>query len=129
MSPDKLLGSGVVAILKVGLPGIVFLLAYMSYRLLIRADIESKSATSTQNAQRFMIFAFLLTLLTVLSSTFDVFASRQKRIAKHDIGRCRDAIARIETAARDPEISLEELRATVNNQAPACALLLQEEDK
>jgi|SRR5215469_9791776 len=125
MGADKMLGPGVVDILKVGLSGLVFLLAYMSYRLLSRANTGS---TSLRNAQRFMIFTLVLTLLVVISSIVDVYLKKRDASSAHDLGRCRDAVARIETAGRDPRTTLEELRATVNNQLPACAPLFEKED-
>ncbi len=129
MGADKVLGTGVVDILKIGLSGLVFLLAYMSYRIISRVDTRSASQRSLQIAQRFMIFTLLLTVLVIVSSTVDLYVKREGASSERDIGQCRDAVARIETVGRDPSTTLEELRATINNQLPACALLLQKKDQ
>lgn len=128
MGADKVFGSGVVEILKVGLPGLVFLLACMSYRLM-RAGTRSASPKSLQHAQRFMIFTIVLMLLVTISSTIDVYLKKQDTISARDLSRCRDAVARIQTTGSDPRTTLEELRATVSNQLPACEPILEKEDK
>jgi hypothetical protein len=134
MGADKVFGSGVVDVLKVGLPGLAFLLAFMSYRL-VRSGTPSSSPKSLQKSQHFMLFTLVLTVLVVINSTIDVYLKNQKAISAYDVGRCRDAVARVETAARieslgvDPSSTLEELRATVNHQLPNCEPLFKKEDK
>jgi hypothetical protein len=75
------------------------------------------------------IFALVLAVLVVISSAMDVYLKKQEATSAHDVGRCRDAVARVETAGMDPGTTLEELRATVNNQLPACEPLFRKEDK
>ena len=134
MGADKVFGSGVVDVLKVGLPGLAFLLACMSYRLM-RTCTRSASPKSLQNAQRFMTFTVVLTVLVAISSTLDLYLRKQQAISAHDVDRCRNAITRVETAARietvgsDPDTTLEELRATVNHQLPNCEPIFEKEDK
>jgi hypothetical protein len=127
MGADKVFGSGVVDVLKVGLPGLVFLLAYMSYRLLGQVGTQSTSPRSLRNAQRFMIFTLALTLLVIISSTIDVYLKKQEAISAHDVSRCHDAVARVQTASSDLHTTPEDLRATVNNQLPSCDPLFEKD--
>lgn len=129
LGEERMLGSGVVDILKVGLSGLAFLLAYMSYRLLSRVGTQSASPGSLQNAQRFMTFTLVLVVLVVVSSTLDLYVKKEGASSLRDIGQCRDAVARIETASQDDRMTLEQLRATVNNQLPNCEPLLKKEDQ
>jgi len=129
MGADKMLGSGVVEILKAGFSGLVFLFGCLSYRLLSRANAQSASPRTLQNAQRFMIFTVVLMLLVAISSVVDVYMKKQDSISAHEVEQCRDAVARVETTSTDQRTTLEELRATVHNQLPACKALFEKEDK
>lgn len=129
MSDEKVLGTGVVEILKAGLSGLVFLLAYMSYRLVRRLDSQSASPKSLEIAQRFMIFSLVLAVLVAVSSTIDLYMRRQAANAERELAPCRDAVARIKAAGLDPLASAGELRATMTNQIQPCELYLQQKDQ
>jgi hypothetical protein len=82
-----------------------------------------------------MIFTLVLIVLVLVSSTIDLYVKREGVSSRGDIERCHNALVRIKTAARmetagqDPRTTLEDLKATVDNQLPNCEPLLQREDR
>lgn len=68
----------IVEILKVGLPGLVFLLSWLSYRLLNKEQCKEKPKISILKAiKNFMYVNVVLAILTATSPLFEYFMAQE----------------------------------------------------
>jgi predicted permease len=112
--------SSVVDILKLGLSGLVFLLAYLGYRLLSREQAKDKPNKSTfRNIIVFNVFAFLSALLVGVLSLIQVWASRDPVAAA-----CRDSFSRLKTTSTLGGVTTDDLRAAIQTHEGSCQGLL-----
>jgi len=112
----------VVEILKVGFSGLIFLLAFLAYRLLSKEQDKSKPDTKILNAitsyRAYTLIAAVLTLIVTMLSFF--FQERQILSLIQSRGNeCRTQIEQIDTILKlNPTPN--ELRAATGAEVEAC---------
>lgn len=112
----------VVDILKVGLSGLVFLLAYMAYRLLSRLQTKDLDRSSSDQALKIMrSYLWLSIALVLIVGGFSIIELVIKKNDPRDVLQgCRDSLERLDTYARDPDIELIELKRVIISHSELC---------
>jgi hypothetical protein len=121
----------VVEILKIGLSGLVFLLAFFSYRI---AEHAFDKPGSEAKFRQLRYYTWQLIALGVLAGTFNVgeLVYRGHHLllgAQDEIAACRDEVSRLQTLASLPQATNEGLRQAARGMASQCQPLLTRLDE
>lgn len=112
----------IVEILKVGLSGLVFLLAFMAYRLLAR---EQKRKKADPKFLRFVqVFYWQSVFLVVLLAGINVFERIAPNPPSMELQKCKESLNRLETLSTLEDQNLEDIRDLINNHVETCGGIL-----
>jgi TRAP-type C4-dicarboxylate transport system permease small subunit len=112
----------VVPILQVGLSGFSFLLAYLTYRIIAREQLEKEPRAAILKSARY--FFYLCILLALIVGTFRVGERMLSDIDPEELARCRESMELLESRNKRAE-TLEQLRNAVNDHEKGCSELLR----
>jgi hypothetical protein len=117
----------IVEILKVGLSGLVFLLAFMAYRLLA---LEQKKKMSDPNILRNVrLFSWQCIFLVLVMAGINIF-ERVTPLPPHvEISKCRESMLRLESLSALEGQSAEDLRLLIKNHVATCNGILKRLDE
>ena len=112
----------VVEILKVGLSGLVFLLAFMGYRLLQREQKkQTPSDKSLRSIQMFVWQAIVLAILVGgVTIGLKIIDNNRTLTVLTSLETCRDSLSDLETIRHLEKLSSEDLRDAVNGHINKC---------
>ena len=121
----------VVEILKVGLSGLAFLLAFMGYRLLAQEQKKKSPGEKTlRSIQMFLWQAIVLAILVGGASIVTMLIDNKGKIhLTAGIETCRDSLSRLETHQHLPDLTLEDLKTVVSSHIVNCQKTLEEIDE
>lgn len=111
----------VLEVLRVGFSGLVFLLAFLGYRLLTQA-----LAQPTLDVKRLRVvsrFISLLVVLATLVAVLTVFGLVVNRSPISGIDDCRDSLSRLETYSRLPDQTADDYRKVIAAHLSRCEAL------
>ena len=121
----------VVEILKVGLSGLAFLLAFMGYRLL--AQEQKKKTPSEKTLRSIHMFVWQAIVLALLVGGVSILTmaigNKGKVTLPASIGNCRDSLSRLATHQQLPDLTLEGLKVVVSAHIESCQEPLEEFDE
>ena len=112
----------VVDILKVGLAGLVFLLMFLSYRLLAAEQARpAPRSAMLSSARRFAWICVLLISLVAGSTLFErVYLSSGESAGSAKLESCRQSLLRLQTLSAQEESNVASLRTLIANHVAAC---------
>lgn len=114
---DATVSLPVVEILKVGLSGLVFLLAFLTHRLLSREQLKEKPNLKILQSVKFFFWQNILLVVLLAGVTiFDRLAPSSTQL--HD--DCRDSISRLDTLASKEGQTVESMRTLIQNHIATC---------
>lgn len=112
----------VLEILKVGISGLMFLLAHFSYRLISQEQQRPvPSDKILKNIRYYMAFCLISATLVGVLSTIPLFWSHSRGTAS-----CRDSMSRLRTSASASNVTSDDLRAGIEVHATTCSTLFEE---
>lgn len=106
----------VVEILKVGLSGLVFMLAFMAYRLLARE--QGKSSPDEKILRQVRWFYWQSVLLVSLLAGVNVFEKLVR--PAHGLDECRANVARLQKLASSEKQTVDSLRLLIERHISVC---------
>jgi hypothetical protein len=118
----------VVEVLRVGVSGLVFLLALLSYRLLVRA-VDGKASASVLRTIRFYLIASFA--IAALIGGLAAVQGRSGLVSDNlraQMGTCRDSLARLQTQAERPGLEIQDLRVGIARHAAICTQIVEQGD-
>jgi len=113
----------VATILKIGLSGLVFLLALLSYNLLAREQRADAPRPAILRATR--NYSLLCVLMAVIVGGFAVGEQLLRKTDEDTILNCKNSLERLRTDSGDAE-TVEHLRAAIRELDSSCSTLIQE---
>jgi hypothetical protein len=118
----------VADILKVGLSGLVFLLAFLSYRLLHEAVRTRVAAPVLSSVKLYLGASLVLTVVVGAFGLVDTHLRNDGLRSTSDLAGCRDSLARLDTQSKLPGVSAEDLKNGISGHVNRCRLLLETND-
>jgi hypothetical protein len=116
-------------ILRVGLSGLVFLLAVLGYNLVRSAASAPKVAPSALKAvNRYMSLLMVLAILAVVSTIVEAMLRRSTEQIQADLEDCRDSLERLDDHARLDKVTAANLKNVIGGHVSRCQSLLKELD-
>lgn len=114
----------IVEILKVGISGLVFLLALLGFRLLSQLAHTGKQDVKVIRAVRFYMFqtTFLAVLVAAMSIVPHWLSGSGLRAAANE---CELSLGRLQARMKMPATTLETLQAAVTQHSSVCGPLLR----
>jgi hypothetical protein len=117
-------------ILRVGLSGLVFLLAVLGYNLVRGAASAPKVAPSTLKAiNRYMSFLMVLAILAVVSTIGEAILRRNTEQVQADLEACRDSLGRLNADVGRKGVTAADLKNVIGGHVSRCQSLLKELDE
>lgn len=117
----------VAEILKVGLSGLVFLLAFMAYRLLARE--QSKDKSDPKFLRYVKIFSWQSVFLVVLLAGLNIFERVMPTPPVTELHRCRESLLRLESLSSIEGQNLDDIRLLIQNHVETCSGILEKIDE
>ena len=117
----------IVEILKVGLSGLVFLLAFMAYRLL--ALEQKKKKADPKFLRNVRLFSWQCVFLVLLLAGINIFERVTPLPPGVEIRKCRESMLRLESLSSMEDQSAEDLRLLIQNHIETCDGILTRLDE
>jgi hypothetical protein len=119
-------GLNVVEILKLGVSGLVFLLAFLGYNLLRNATQNNASVPILAAVRFYMWIALTLAGVVTVGGLAEHFIASEGRI--NDVRECRNSLARLDTQSKMPDVTVDNLRHGIAGHLAKCEVLLEHND-
>lgn len=120
----------VVEILQVGLAGLIFVLAFLLYRIINQAVKQTDSAKRNAGLKAARTYLWVVLGLVLLAG---VFPLAEQWLAREDpsssLSSCRDSLVRLDTAAKMADKTIDDLRAQIRGHVAVCEDVLGEYSK
>lgn len=117
----------VVDILKVGLAGLVFLLMFLSYRLLAAEQKQASPRPAIlSSAKGFAWTCVLLIVLVAGATIFErVYTPGRDPAVTKQLEACRQSLLRLQTLSAQNDSNVANLRTLIANHVAACTPALE----
>jgi hypothetical protein len=111
----------VVDVLQTGLSGLIFLLAFLAYRILSKALEQKGGVEAAVALKAARSYLWPCVVLVILAGSFPLV---EQWIGRGDrarvLGECRDSLERLDTFSRMPGVTAEDFGAQIRAHVATC---------
>lgn len=116
----------IVEILRVGLPGLLFLLALLSFWLLKPSNNHKTGDQFRPQTTLFMVFALFLAIIASVVPLVEIWLITPTDSKSQILVLCRENLERLQTYARLEDTTLDGMRTIAKNTVSSCEPLMEE---